>query len=1367
MDTLTKSCSPTILVTANGEVQTHEEATVYVKELVYSWRWNSSRIRQQYCRLESFAMKTDILMNGSMVKNHISLRTGFWYNATRRTSFLSWLQACQRVLHPVLILQLRRHYQDKRVIILHLLQARLLQWQHHQETMRFEIELKVNPLQWLCQVSMLMIEITSQFTKPTKNFQTNWRSMTERRNPLSADSGRASSEIQEWLHRRRNGGAVPRAEIFCDLITADHKVLSDNCEFSKQSPMCSRGAGFGHPMDPVVSVQNKNFSGNPACKNSWSQRGSSKSSTLTILEFGKDCEDLSWNHCTSTPHRSETNGIAERAVRRVIGRHLCGIVTIRSEWKLVGRFYQMLHLSATRHRSVIWWEGALWKMFGQPFEGPIISFGSLVEYHPFTAKDQSRIHQFGKQVLLGLFLGYVLYAGGIWKGDVLAADIEELETMDWNLLEKTQCKRGDISQRKRKIYFPIADGRIKTLGGDQDLRTSTSIRHRPIQEESYLIFLENKKGLFHHFTTRSGCRWSNKWLLVHVRKLVRREKNLSLFHWNTLTSPEHYLYEFGCQARETHRWLLEYRWVKRFVWLLDRFHTICSLGRKPTNGYMRSGERLTRKQLTSRPDHWWPELWKSMGKHAKLKEKQKWSDEKLHLENARKLRGIYFIDPEDKEFKETIKNARKKLETSVAPAMPCKNMKNNKNCGSGASNKIENKTCVCSGSEWINKTAYGRIIADSSWRTYCRKRRQFTAALQFGSQIYSYASSCEIFHSKGSSGQGMAIIGENFGVELDKGQKLERGDRWSKDEGRKNSFRFTDGHMSFEKCWAPKIQRSSCSPRWYCKRRFGVLCSIHWTRIISITNDSSKSHGYHLHTAWSRRTSSWRSICLYPGENGGCTQIIENSQIGMSRHLDSSTTTQMAWIMVQFGRPIRSAWTKSARSSFGRTTMGKAIWENPIEAWLGENSNWECLFVQYEKGLFLSVCVDDIKLAGKKQNVDLMWKVLNKEVYLGEPTSFLDHVYLGCTQRQCKISKDIVDNYRAMFESRMSAVWTEKLPYSEIFRVSSWFYDMEGHAKKCVERYCELANRTTQHLYKVSTPCIDDHHFTEEEMKSVGKLSQVCSCSEMLALGRDWKTWYSMVSEQICTIDYQMDQSLWQTPESIDIFHSSHMWIQTILLCGKHSTTMQTGIVSRLWLLQEILRTPNLLQVEHCAFSEVIYLFRYVGCVRNKLQFRTVQQNQKSSLWMQDWGWMVYPLSICGIWLFLSLETQFRLLIERWDPLFALKRFTNASNLEEWSMIWIMLIFSFKRPMFASRSFVVCVWGQRSSDQDDYKRKSHNETCFQDPQSCAWLVIRSNQFGRKKIQIKHIDTKNQLADIPTKGNFTRDEWNHLLCIFKH
>ena len=45
--------------------------------------------------------------------------------------------------------------------------------------------------------------------------------------------------------------------------------------------------------------------------------------------------------------------------------------------------------------------------------------------------------------------------------------------------------------------------------------------------------------------------------------------------------------------------------------------------------------------------------------------------------------------------------------------------------------------------------------------------------------------------------------------------------------------------------------------------------------------------------------------------------------------------------------------------------------------------------------------------------------------------------------------------------------------------------------RQCVERYCELANKTTQQLYKVSTPCLDDHHFKEEELKTVGDLPKV------------------------------------------------------------------------------------------------------------------------------------------------------------------------------------------------------------------------------------------------------------------------------------
>ena len=157
-----------------------------------------------------------------------------------------------------------------------------------------------------------------------------------------------------------------------------------------------------------------------------------------------------------------------------------------------------------------------------------------------------------------------------------------------------------------------------------------------------------------------------------------------------------------------------------------------------------------------------------MGKHAKLKEKQKWSDEKLHLENARKLRGIYFIDPEDTEFKETIKNARKKLETSVALAMPCKITKT---CGSGESDKNKTKlACILEANE-STRMRMGNSEPHHHEDHIAGKGENSLQHYNLVSQIYSYASSYENSSSEISGGQGMGKIGENFVVEPEKSQK--------------------------------------------------------------------------------------------------------------------------------------------------------------------------------------------------------------------------------------------------------------------------------------------------------------------------------------------------------------------------------------------------------------------------------------------------------------------------------------------------------------------------------------------------------------------------------------------------------------------
>ena len=281
-------------------------------------------------------------------------------------------------------------------------------------------------------------------------------------------------------------------------------------------------------------------------------------------------------------------------------------------------------------------------------------------------------------------------------------------------------------KEKGNFIFPIADGRIKPLGGDQDLRTSTLIRQRPIQGESHLDFLGESEGSLpppHDSFPDAGEAINDFWSMSgnfiyhhHVEPRVKRYSPRE----ESFPIPLKYI----DVSRTTHT-NLDVKQEKRIddYWNIDGsrdlsdpwtgFTQFTLLEDKPPDGYMWSGGRVTRKQLTSRPDHLWPEPWQKMGKNAKLKEQQKWSHEKLHLDNARKLRGIYFIDPEDKEFKETIKNARKKLEKKpVAPAMPCKIIKSNKNCGSGASNKIKTKlACILEASE-STRLRFGESLPD-------------------------------------------------------------------------------------------------------------------------------------------------------------------------------------------------------------------------------------------------------------------------------------------------------------------------------------------------------------------------------------------------------------------------------------------------------------------------------------------------------------------------------------------------------------------------------------------------------------------------------------------------------------------------------
>ena len=284
-----------------------------------------------------------------------------------------------------------------------------------------------------------------------------------------------------------------------------------------------------------------------------------------------------------------------------------------------------------------------------------------------------------------------LSAREFWKGDVLIADLEELETMDASeIYSKRLNAKEVIFPKEGEFTLPIADGRIKTPGEDQELKTSTLIRPRPSRGEGHVDFLEESEGSspqLHDSLPIAGESMNDFWSMSgsfiychHVEprvELYSREESFPIpLKYIDVTRTTHTNLDVKQEKRIDDYWNIDGSRDLSDPW--TGFTQFTPLDEKVPDGFMWSGGRLTKKQQTSRPDHLWPELWKSMGKNAKLKEKLKWSEEKIHLDNAQKLRGIYFIDPEDKEFKETIKNARKKLETSVAPVIPCKIMKN---CG--------------------------------------------------------------------------------------------------------------------------------------------------------------------------------------------------------------------------------------------------------------------------------------------------------------------------------------------------------------------------------------------------------------------------------------------------------------------------------------------------------------------------------------------------------------------------------------------------------------------------------------------------------------------------------------------------------------
>ena len=306
--------------------------------------------------------------------------------------------------------------------------------------------------------------------------------------------------------RRRNGGAVPRAENFGDLITADHKVLSGNCESRNNHryaivvriwPLngCSR----------VRVKQKLRRKHKEACKSSWSQIESLKH---LHWQFPGIWQSL-WRsfleslYVNTAQIRNEWDCWKSSAQSK--GRHFCRVVAIRSEWKMVGKIlWNVIPICEMLQICYLMGKSRMRDVLGNHVEDRLFH---LVHWLSITQKlrrtSQESINLERKSYLdcssethcTRVEIGRVTY----W-----------LQTLrSWKRWTHRKSTRKD-SMRMR-WFFPkrrgiIVDGRIKPLGGDQDLRSTNS--RRKSRGFSWRIRRVSST------TSRliSGCRWSDKWL---------------------------------------------------------------------------------------------------------------------------------------------------------------------------------------------------------------------------------------------------------------------------------------------------------------------------------------------------------------------------------------------------------------------------------------------------------------------------------------------------------------------------------------------------------------------------------------------------------------------------------------------------------------------------------------------------------------------------------------------------------------------------------------------------------------------------------------------------------------------------------------
>ena len=269
----------------------------------------------------------------------------------------------------------------------------------------------------------------------------------------------------------------------------------------------------------------------------------------------------------------------------------------------------------------------------------------------------------------------------------------------------------------------------------------------------------------------------------------------------------------------------------------------------------------------------------------------------------------------------------------------------------------------------------------------------------------------------------------------------------------------------------------------------------------------------------------------------------------------------------------------------------------------------------------------------EKENMAPMWKELIKNVDLDEPTSFHDHVNLGCTQCECKPNETIIEKHTRMFESRISAGQQKKYRDGKNLMHKLWrgLITLIFLLKNALNDSANWQTRKWSNFLKshiLVRMIITSNSGNSNQLE---KLSVVCSqmflkCLYIAQIGRLDILWLvNKLARSVRRWTQACDRRL---ARLISCIHHTNDFRQ---YCHVGNTAQHR----RLGLFQDSdfagdFDDSKSTSGVFCVFLEFEHLSQSVGCARSKLRFRAALQNQRSYRWMLVCAWTVYLRSTCG-----------------------------------------------------------------------------------------------------------------------------------------